>query len=272
MPELPEVETVRAGLEKTIKNAVIEKVTVRRRDLRQPIPADFAARVTGRPVMALRRRAKYVIMELDGPDGVLVHLGMSGKLIVMDAEPTPTAHDHVIFRLSGGKWLVFNDPRRFGIMLLVARTEVEKHPLLSHLGPEPLAREFSTAYLARGLARRKGPVKPAIMDQALVVGVGNIYASEALFLAGIDPRTPAYAAAERAGKLVRAIRHVLRAAIASGGSTLRDYVRSSGDAGYFQHEFKVYDREKEVCFQCGGQIQALRQAGRATYFCAHCQG
>ncbi len=272
MPELPEVETTRLGLEPFMKGKTIEAISIFRRDLRQPIPDDFQSRLINTRVVALRRRAKYILIDTkDGPC-ILAHLGMSGTMTVTTKEDyTKRTHDHCIIDMQEGARIVFNDPRRFGLLLLVEKGEEPTHPLLLHLGPEPLSNHFHAEYLMKALKHKKTAIKQALMDQEVVVGVGNIYASESLFMAGVDPRTPAHRAAKHAEKMVQSIRAVLHAALASGGSTLRDYVRSSGDSGYFQHHFKVYDRAQMPCETCSSPIQHIVQAGRATYFCKQCQ-
>lgn len=271
MPELPEVETVRTELEKTIQGAKIVNVHLWRTDLRVPVTAGFAQKVAGKRITKIERRAKYLLLYISGGDVIIIHLGMSGRITVSKVKPARQTHGHMDMALDNNHFITFYDPRRFGLMVLIKETELATHPLLTHLGPEPLEKEFSAAYLKKALSSRSAPVKTVIMDQSLVVGVGNIYASEALFLAGIDPRTPAFKAASRAPRLVKAIRQTLLAAIRSGGSTLRDYVRSSGDTGYFQHEFKVYGRKNKQCFQCDSIIEHSMLAGRATYYCTHCQ-
>lgn len=271
MPELPEVETVRRGLESALTGASIHKVLMRRRDLRMPFPKDFAEMLRGRHIKAVERRAKYLLFRLDSGDVIIAHLGMTGRFSVGRPPKKYTAHDHVIFHLRDGRCAIYNDTRRFGLMALAKSEDLGAHPLLRHLGPEPLNKAFSPSYLEGALAGRKGSIKPVLMDQKLVVGVGNIYASEALFLAGIDPRKPAYKVQKKSPEIIRSIRTVLRAAIASGGSSLRDFLHVSGEAGYFQHRFKVYDRNGEPCVECGAPIQSIRQAGRTTFFCQRCQ-
>lgn len=253
--------------------ARIEKVTLFRRDLRQPVEPEFERKLTGRTIGRLRRRAKYLLIDTQGGPTVLGHLGMSGTLTVttQDAYVRRT-HDHCLIDLDSGYRVVFHDPRRFGLLLLIEGGNEEAHPLLRHLGPEPLSEHFHASYLRTALKKRKTAIKVALMDQELVVGVGNIYASESLFLAGVDPRLPSNKILKSADKLAESIRDVLRAALASGGSTLRDYVRSSGDSGYFQHHFRVYDRAGMPCESCSQPIQHIVQAARSTYFCKQCQG
>ena len=272
MPELPEVETTRRGLLKTVKGQKIIGVTVRRHDLRSPIPQTLAKSITGCTIRNVRRRAKYLLIDLDSGQIILAHLGMSGSFVVVKkAGYTPRTHDHVLIELKSDYLMVFNDPRRFGVIDLIPAAEETQHPLLKNLGPEPLLKEFSAAYLAPQLAKRKGPIKPVLMDQKLVVGVGNIYASEALHLSRISPFTPAHKLAKKAPELINAIRITLKAAINSGGSTLRDYVGVQNEGGYFQHEFKVYGRDGEPCFRCATLIETTVQAGRSTYWCPQCQ-
>lgn len=272
MPELPEVETVCRGLAASIEGLRVEEVTLRRDGLRTPFPKNFKGLVEGRRIARIGRRAKYILMELEDDGVMLAHLGMSGRMVVHHATPNRyDTHDHAVFHFDDGKTLVFNDARRFGILDYAKKHTLAKHPLFAHLGPEPLEKEFFPAYLKQALSTRKSPVKTAIMDQELVVGVGNIYASEALFDCGISPLAPAHKAAGKVAPLVASIQKTLQAAIVSGGSTLRDYVRSSGDEGYFQHEFKVYGREGEPCFTCATPITRITQAGRSTFYCKTCQ-
>lgn len=272
MPELPEVETTRRGLEPHLRGARILHVQANRYDLRQAMPEDIASRLEGQRIRAIRRRAKYLLFDLESDVVMLAHLGMSGTFTLIPSKDyQPRKHDHIWFDLDNGQRLVFHDPRRFGLILLLSSAEEGAHPLLKHLGYEPLSNDFHADALYAGLSKRSSSIKVALMDQELVVGVGNIYASESLFLARIDPRMKASKAASHSDAIVDAIRVVLNAAIASGGSTLRDYVRSSGDAGYFQHEFKVYDREGECCVDCSEPVTRIVQAARSTYFCATCQ-
>lgn len=272
MPELPEVETTRRGLLKTVKGQRIAEVELRRRDLRFPFPGDLQERLTDRTITDIRRRAKYLLIDLDSGDVLLAHLGMSGSFRVIPAVGyEPKKHDHVVLTLENGNLCVFHDPRRFGILDLFTAKQEAEHALLVHLGPEPLSKDFSAKYLTEALIRRKGPIKPVLMDQKLVVGVGNIYASESLFLAGIHPETPAHKTVKKVPLLVQSIQTVLKAAIDSGGSTLRDFLGADGASGYFQHRFQVYERENDACTQCGSAIKSATHAGRSTYWCARCQ-
>lgn len=272
MPELPEVETVKRGLESVLPGALVEKTTVHRHDLRHPIPENLVRQIKGSKFLSVKRRAKYLLLEMEGGITLLSHLGMSGSWVIRKkGEYKPQTHDHIIISLSNGRELVFNDPRRFGLLLPLETQGVEQHPLLSHLGPEPLGLAFSPEYLKESLKARSGPIKTVLMNQELVVGVGNIYASEALFRTKIHPATPAKHVAGRSKEIVGAIRLVLNDAIKSGGSTLRNYAQASGDTGYFQHHFMVYGREEEPCIMCGTAISRIVQAGRSTYFCKSCQ-
>ena len=272
MPELPEVETTRRGLESAILGKKIVKIAINRADLRQPIPETLAKTLKNRQFTAIRRRAKYLLMDLDSDKLVLAHLGMSGSFTVMPKNDyKPRTHDHIVIEFEDGLLAVFNDPRRFGVVDVLKKSEEGRHPLLAHLGPEPLSADFSPAYLKTQLLKRSGPIKPVLMDQKLVVGVGNIYASESLHLSHISPFLPAKEAVKHVEPLIVAIRATLEAAIASGGSTLRNYVGASGEGGYFQHHFLVYDRANEPCFSCATLIENSVQAGRATYWCPVCQ-
>lgn len=272
MPELPEVETVRRGLETAIKGRTIARVTLARGDLRVPFPPDFAAGLEGRHILAVERRAKYLLIRLTGGKLWVAHLGMSGRFSTFAEEGRkPGKHDHLSLQFKEGGGLVYNDARRFGLMTLIEEEELAEHPLFAKLGPEPLGKAFTTAWLEGQLARRKGPVKPVLMDASVVVGVGNIYASEALFAAGIDPRVRADSVTGKAKALIASIRKVLNGAIASGGSSLKDFVQVDGEAGYFQHHFNVYGREGKACVRCGSPVRRITQAGRSTFFCPECQ-
>jgi formamidopyrimidine-DNA glycosylase len=287
MPELPEVETVRRGLAPAMEGERFAKVEVRRGDLRWPLPRNFAERLRGKTVEGLGRRAKYLLADLSSGDVLLMHLGMSGSFRVSkDSAPgkyyhersRSTAHDHVIFHMSNGATVTFNDPRRFGSMKLVSRAKIENEPLLRSLGPEPLGNEFDAAMLAKACARKKTSLKAALSDQRVVAGLGNIYVCEALFRARLSPKRHASTIAdrhgkpdERAEKLVDAIKAVLMDAIEAGGSSLRDHRRADGSLGDFQHNFQVYDREGEPCPCCKGRIKRIVQVGRSTFYCPACQ-
>jgi len=288
MPELPEVETVRRGLAPAMEGARVDKVEVRHRGLRWPIARDFEKRIEGKTVDGLGRRAKYLTADLSSGDVLVMHLGMSGSFrIGNDAKPgvyyheksKSTAHDHVVFHMSNGKTITFNDPRRFGSMKLVARAKIDAEPLLRGLGPEPLGNEFDAAMLAAACAGKKTSLKAALLDQRVVAGLGNIYVCEALFRAHLSPKRSASTIADRNGKpnaraeaLIDAIRTVLEAAIKAGGSSLRDHRRTDGSLGDFQHTFLVYDREGQPCpTGCKGTVKRIVQAGRSTFYCPSCQ-
>jgi formamidopyrimidine-DNA glycosylase len=278
MPELPEVETVRRGLAPKLTKRRIVRLIQRRADLRVPLPHDFAARVEGRSVQAIDRRAKYLLLRLDDGNTLVVHLGMSGRMTLHDAasaEATPFArHDHVVLETDEGWQVRFNDARRFGLMLLLPDSAVAGHKLFKGLGPEPLDDTFDGIALAARLAGRRTPIKAALLDQRTLVGVGNIYACEALFLAGLSPRRSAHTVrSERAERLVQAIKQVLLRSIDDGGSTLRDHVQPGGELGYFQTRFNVYDRAGTPCPTpgCGRPVRRLVQAGRSTFYCTRCQ-
>ena len=276
MPELPEVETVRRGLAPVIEDQVFSRVQIRRKDLRRPFPDGFAKRLQGSKVVHVRRRAKYLIVETN-QDALIWHLGMSGQVRIYrvgEQVPPPGKHDHVQFDFAHGAAVVFTDPRRFGLMDLCSTEDLAEHPLLKDIGPEPLGNDFSGPVLAAALKGKRTAIKQAIMDARVVAGVGNIYASEALFRSGISPKRSATTVqGGRAEKLAAAIKDVLSAAIEAGGSTLRDHRTTDGGLGYFQFSFNVYGREGEACPGCDCDIsrtqgiQRLEQGGRSTYYC-----
>jgi formamidopyrimidine-DNA glycosylase len=271
MPELPEVETVRRGLEQVLLGKRLVKVEVRRPDLRWPLPENLAGRLTGRRVTSLRRRAKYLLIGLDDQTVLIAHLGMSGRMLVSSGIPNRLEpHDHVMLQGESGHVVRFNDARRFGMLDLTEETALERHKLLIGLGPEPLDDAFDGAMLDRLIAGKACPIKAALLDQRVVAGLGNIYVSEALFHAGISPiRKAGKVGRARADLLVGAIKRVLQEAIAAGGSTLRDHRRPDGELGYFQHRFAVYDREGEPCpgCTCNRGIKRIVQSGRSTFYC-----
>jgi formamidopyrimidine-DNA glycosylase len=290
MPELPEVETVRRGLAPAMEGARFDKVEVRNRRLRWPLAKDFETRLTGKKVEGLGRRAKYLLADLSSGDVLIMHLGMSGsfrlrnhrQLFLGDPRYFEIAkdekHDHVVFHMSNGATVTFNDPRRFGSMKIVPRAKLDSEPLLRGLGPEPLGNEFDAAMLAKACAGKKTSLKAALSDQRVVAGLGNIYVCEALFRARLSPKRQASTIADRNGEpneraraLVDAIKAVLNDAIKAGGSSLRDHRRADGSLGYFQHEFQVYDREGEPCPGCKGKIKRIVQTGRSTFYCPSCQ-
>jgi len=287
MPELPEVETVRRGLAPVMEGKRFAKVEVRRGDLRWPLPKGFAQKLNGKTVQGLGRRAKYLLADLSSGDVLLMHLGMSGSFRVGKSSAPgiyyyerskSIAHDHVVFHMSNGATVTFNDPRRFGSMKLVSRARLEDEPLLRSLGPEPLGNEFDAAMLAKACAAKKTSLKTALSDQRVVAGLGNIYVCEALFRARLSPKRIASTLAdrngrpnERAEKLVDAIKAVLMDAIEAGGSSLRDHRRADGSLGDFQHNFQVYAREGQPCPSCKGKIKRIVQGGRSTFYCPSCQ-
>lgn len=276
MPELPEVETVCRGLAPIMTGRVITRADQRRPDLRRPFPPLLAQRLEGKRIIGVRRRAKYILVDLDNGYSLLVHLGMSGRMMILDDDPDflPGQHDHFIIDLNTPARMVFHDPRRFGLIDLLETACADQHELLRDLGPEPLGNHFNPEILAERLQGRKSPIKTALLDQHVVVGLGNIYVCEALFHARIDPRRLACSLSkEEIERLVPAIRSVLEAAISAGGSSLRDYVQASGELGYFQNQFAVYDCAGKACPDCHcalgetGGVQRIVQANRSTYFC-----
>lgn len=272
MPELPEVETVRRGLSARVLDKPIAAVEVRRRDLRLPIPADLAERLKGRRIRAVSRRAKYLRAHLDDGRVVIIHLGMSGRLVLHDHAPNShEPHEHVRVAFADGTTMAYADHRRFGLITLCDEKSLEGHTLFAKLGPEPLDDSFDARALVARLAGKATPLKAALLDQQVVAGLGNIYVCEALFQAGLSPRRLARTVGlARATPLVAAIKDVLARAIAAGGSSLRDYVQASGELGYFQHGFAVYDREGERCpgCDCRGGVRRIVQANRSTFYCA----
>jgi formamidopyrimidine-DNA glycosylase len=290
MPELPEVETVRLGLVPVLEGHVITDARIRRRDLRVPFPPNFTDRLKGRRVVSLSRRAKYILAALDSGETLVVHLGMSGRMSVYAQgrrqrlgdyvyNPAPDGagegkHDHVVFETDAPARIIFNDHRRFGLMALIATATLQTDKLFKGIGVEPLSASFNARSLAKMLAGKKTPIKSALLDQRVVAGLGNIYVCEALFLAGISPKRWAGAVRPHEAKaLTGAIKRVLKAAIAAGGSTLRDHAQATGDPGNFQHRFLVYGREGKPCLGrgCRGTVKRIVQAGRSTFYCPSCQ-
>lgn len=282
MPELPEVETVRRGLEPVMTGQVIARARINRPDLRWPFPPRMAERLEGQTVLRLRRRSKYILADLGSDETLLIHLGMSGRMLVsgdplgrfVHDHPAPEKHDHVVLDMASGARITFNDPRRFGAMDLMPTATAEAHPLLAKLGPEPLGNTFDEDYLVAALRAKNTPVKSALLDQRIVAGLGNIYVCEALFRAGISPaRRAGRIAKPRVAALVPIIRAVLSDAIAAGGSSLRDFRQADGELGYFQHAFDVYDREGLPCRHkgCGGAVKRIVQSGRSSFYCPSCQ-
>ncbi|MCV6591642.1 MAG: bifunctional DNA-formamidopyrimidine glycosylase/DNA-(apurinic or apyrimidinic site) lyase [Silicimonas sp.] len=282
MPELPEVETVRRGLLPVMEGANITRAEVNRPDLRWPFPENMAQRLTGDTITALRRRSKYILADLSGGETLLIHLGMSGRILISGDplgqfhhdHPAPEKHDHVVFHLDNGGRVTFNDPRRFGAMDLIPTDRLDDHKLIRVLGPEPFGNAFNEAYLVAALKPRRSPIKSALLDQKIVAGLGNIYVCEVLYRAGISPlRQAARISETRLASLVPLIRDVLGEAIEAGGSSLRDYRQTDGELGYFQHAFRVYDREGEPCQSpdCNGEISRVVQSGRSSFYCPLCQ-
>ena len=282
MPELPEVETIRRGLLPVLEGRVIAHADVRRPDLRWPFPVSMAERLTGQRVTALRRRSKYLLADLASGETLIIHLGMSGRILISGQQvgdfhhdhPAPEKHDHVIFGMESGARVTFNDPRRFGAMDLAPTDAVERHRLLRDLGTEPLGNAFSEDYLSAALSGRRTPMKSALLDQKIIAGLGNIYVCEVLNRARISPlRKAEKMSRSHIARLVPTIRDVLREAIDAGGSSLRDYRQASGELGYFQHAFRAYDRASQPCqtADCKGTIKRIVQSGRSTFYCPRCQ-
>jgi formamidopyrimidine-DNA glycosylase len=282
MPELPEVETVRRGLVPVMEGRVIAQASVNRDGLRWPFPAQMAERLSGARVTALRRRSKYILADLSTDETLLIHLGMSGRLLISGQalglfhhdHPAPQKHDHVVLNMEGGARVTFNDARRFGAMDLLPTATAEKHLLLASLGPEPLGNGFNDSYLIARLKGRNTPIKSALLDQHIVAGLGNIYVCETLYRARIAPQTKAGTlAAGQVASLVPIIREVLAEAIEAGGSSLRDFRQADGELGYFQHSFQVYDREGQPCLTpgCAATVGRIVQSGRSSFYCPTCQ-
>ena len=271
MPELPEVETTRRGIEPHVTGARIQEIIVKRYDLRQPVSETIPA-LEGRVISSVTRRSKYLLLAIDDASTLLIHLGMSGSLRVIAPSDAWKKHDHVGILLANGKQLRFHDPRRFGLVLRLTERDPMTHPLLKSLGPEPLEGAFTPAYLKAACAKRSAAIKLVIMDAKVVVGVGNIYASEALFRAGIRPQTQANKLSKpRLEKLVTSVREVLSAAILEGGTTLRDFLNSDGEPGYFKQRLFVYEWKGKPCRVCGTPIRHAVLGQRSTYWCPSCQ-
>ncbi|WP_298916359.1 bifunctional DNA-formamidopyrimidine glycosylase/DNA-(apurinic or apyrimidinic site) lyase [uncultured Roseobacter sp.] len=282
MPELPEVETVKRGLTPAMEGVIIAKAEVNRPDLRWPFPPDMAVRLTGQRVERLRRRSKYILADLGSGETLLIHLGMSGRMLVSGDplgqfahnHPAPQKHDHVVLHMGNGARITFNDPRRFGAMDLLETATADAHKLLAVLGPEPLGNDFHEAHLISAFKNKLSPVKSALLDQRIIAGLGNIYVCEALFRAKIKPTQKAGKLSKpKVASLVPIIRDVLSEAIEAGGSSLRDFRQADGELGYFQHSFDVYGREGEPCRtpNCPGVIKRIVQSGRSSFYCAQCQ-
>ena len=272
MPELPEVETVKRGLAPVMEGSCFQRVILNRSDLRFAFPPDFVKRLEGTEVERLNRRAKFLMATLSSGETLLMHLGMSGSFIVGEARAQQNPkHDHVVFEMSGGSRIIYNDPRRFGFMELLVKGDVGR---LAHIGPEPLSNLFNSPCLLKALHDKKASIKSALLDQRVVAGLGNIYVCEALYDAHISPKRPARTLTISEGeRLCGTIKLTLERAIKAGGSSLKDFVNAEGNLGYFQHSFLVYDREDEDCMAegCNGVIQRMKQSGRSTFFCPKCQ-
>ena len=288
MPELPEVETVKRGLQASVEGRRFTYVETRRGDLRIPFPEDFENRLTGRRVQRLWRRAKYIMADLDGGETLVIHLGMSGRITVYTKGNGPGAfhyetaggeigrgkHDHVVFDTDAPARIVFTDHRRFGLMTIVETAALESHKLFKGLGAEPLSRQFDMEYLKEALKNKKTPIKSALLDQRVIAGLGNIYVCEALWRSRISPkRQAARVKAAQIAVLAPAIKQVLREAVRAGGSSLRDHRQTNGELGYFQKVFAAYDREGQSCTRqgCHGSIKRVVQSGRSTFYCPTCQ-
>ena len=280
MPELPEVETVRRGIESDICGKTIHSAQVRRHDLRVKVPDDLAQRMRGKFIKSLKRRGKYIIFELDGKCGevAILHLGMSGRVHIYNSDEArsyhPRKHDHIILKMDDGSLLAYEDPRRFGLFYLSEGKNWEEKPPFSTMGPEPLEASWDGGVLYEAIKGRKAPIKSLLLDQRVVAGLGNIYVCEALHAVGVNPKLKGNKLAKAKYKaLTKAIKEVLLRAIKAGGSTLRDYQKTDGSLGYFQHSFRVYDCEGELCMKkgCSGIIARITQGGRSSFYCPVCQ-
>ena len=282
MPELPEVETIVRGISPFLEGATIKKIKLNRADLRWPFPENFANRLKGAKVLNLKRRSKYILVHLSTGETLLIHLGMSGKILVSDTKignyfyesSKVSNHDHVIFELSDGTIVTYNDPRRFGSMDLAKTDNLNNHKFLEKLGPEPLGNNFNFDYLKIELSKKESPIKNVLLNQSVVAGLGNIYVCEALFMSGISPKKKASKISKsKCEELVLNIRAVLISAIEAGGSSLKDFTDIQGNSGYFQFEFYVYGRENEYCktINCDRKIKRISQSGRSSFYCPSCQ-
>ena len=282
MPELPEVETIMRGISPFLEGATIKRIKLNRADLRWPFPENFAGRLKEAKVLSLKRRSKYILVDLSTGETLLIHLGMSGKILVSDSKignffyesSKVFSHDHVIFELDDGTKITYNDPRRFGAMDLAKTNDVKNHKFLEKLGPEPLGNNFNTDYLKTELSKKESPIKNVLLNQSVVAGLGNIYVCEALFMSGISPKKRASKISKiKCEELVRNIRAVLMSAIEAGGSSLKDFTDIQGNSGYFQFEFYVYGRENECCKikNCSRKIKRISQSGRSSFYCPSCQ-
>jgi formamidopyrimidine-DNA glycosylase len=282
MPELPEVETVLRGISPILEGNQIDYAQVNRPDLRRPFPNNLAKRLKNRKINFLHRRSKYILIDLSGGETLIMHLGMSGRIIISQKVAGTfhhntnhsQKHDHFVLHLKDNHQLTFNDPRRFGVIDLLRTENLELSSMLSQIGPEPLSNSFNEAYFVSTLRVKKTNIKSALLDQRVVAGLGNIYVCEALFRAGISPKRQAFRIShKKLSSLVPIIKEILLEAISSGGSSLRDFRNASGDLGYFQHSFDVYGREDQDCYntECDSKIKRITQAGRSSFYCSNCQ-
>ena len=282
MPELPEVETIMRGVSLFLEGATIKKVSLNRPDLRWPFPENFADRLSEAKVLGLKRRSKYILVDLSTYETLLIHLGMSGRILISGSkignflrEPAKVSkHDHVIFELNDGTIITYNDPRRFGAMDLAKTSDLNNHKFLKKLGPEPLGNNFNSDYLRTSLSKKESPIKNVLLDQSVVSGLGNIYVCEALFMSGISPKKKAFKVSKsKCEELVQNIRKILNAAIQAGGSSLKDFTDIQGNSGYFQFEFYVYGRDNQRCKtrSCDRNIKRISQSGRSSFYCPNCQ-
>ena len=282
MPELPEVETIMRGISPFLEGATIKRIKLNRADLRWPFPKNFTSRLKEAKVLNLKRRSKYILIDLNTGETLLIHLGMSGKILVSDSKignyfyeySKGSDHNHVIFELDDGTKLTYNDPRRFGAMDLAKTDDLNNHKFLEKLGPEPLGNNFNSDYLKTELSKKESPIKNVLLNQSVVAGLGNIYVCEALFMSGISPKKRASKISKiKCEELVRNIRAVLKSAIEAGGSSLKDFTDIQGNSGYFHFEFYVYGRENECCKieHCGRKIKRISQSGRSSFYCPSCQ-
>jgi formamidopyrimidine-DNA glycosylase len=282
MPELPEVETIMRGVSLFLEGATIKKVSLNRPDLRWPFPENFADRLSEAKVLGLKRRSKYILVDLSTYETLLIHLGMSGRILISGSkignflrEPAKVSkHDHVVFELNDGTIITYNDPRRFGAMDLAKTSDLNNHKFLKKLGPEPLGNNFNSDYLRTSLSKKESPIKNVLLDQSVVSGLGNIYVCEALFMSGISPKKKAFKVSKsKCEELVQNIRKILNAAIQAGGSSLKDFTDIQGNSGYFQFEFYVYGRDSQRCKtrNCGRNIKRIFQSGRSSFYCPNCQ-
>jgi len=272
MPELPEVETVLRGLKPELIGRILTKIEQRRENLRFPIPEDFVVRLTGQKIRQLSRRAKYILVHTENGQVMILHLGMSGRVMIHNDTPDLQKHDHLVFVTDAGRHIVYNDARRFGFVDLTTDEDLPTHRFFHHLGPEPLSNEFSGPVLYKALKQKKTPIKSALLDQRIVAGLGNIYVCEALYHAKIRPTRQANRITKAEAEiLTRQIKTVLDKAIAAGGSSLRDYRQASGELGYFQHQWAVYGKAGLPCPGCGYEIRRIVQSGRSSFYCPACQ-